>query len=160
MKQLIILRHAKAERLHPDGDRARRLTERGERDSALAGQTVLEAAGMPDAIVSSDAIRAMQTADIVANTIAFPAEIVEEPAIYGANVDELMLVVRALPGDASTIVLVGHNPGFLELINWFAGEDGQREHLPTAAFAIVSGAVQEWAELDVATTSVSPVVSP
>jgi phosphohistidine phosphatase len=159
MKQLIILRHAKAERDHPDGDRARRLTERGEREAAGAGRTLLEAAGMPDRFVSSDAARAMQTAEIAASAIEWPGAIDGEPAIYEANVDELIAVARSLPDDSSTIVLVGHNPGFLELINWFASEDGQRDHLPTAAFAIVSGAVSSWAELDAGSASVSPVVA-
>ena len=160
MKQLIVLRHAKTEREHQDGDRARRLTDRGERDAASAAQTIIAAAGMPDMIVSSDATRAIQTAEIAATAMAFPAEIVSNQSIYLAELDDLILVARSLPDEASTIVLIGHNPGFLDLINWFAGEDGQRERLPTSAFAIVSGAVDSWSELEPGTASVSPVVSP
>jgi phosphohistidine phosphatase len=160
MKQLVVLRHAKTGRDHPDGDRARRLTERGERDSATAAQTLLDAVGMPERIVTSNAARAIQTAEIVASTIAFQGKIDEEPGLYLAELQDLIDIVHALPDDASTVVLIGHNPGFLELINWYAGEDGQRDHLPTSAFAMVSAAVEQWADLGPGTASVSPVVTP
>jgi phosphohistidine phosphatase len=160
MKQLVVLRHAKTEREHPDGDRARRLTERGERDSVTAGQTVLDAVGMPERIVTSNAARAIQTAEIVAATIAFQGTIDEEPELYLAGLRDLIDIVHALPDDAMTVVLIGHNPGFLDLINWYAGEDGQRDHLPTAAFAIISAAVEHWADLGPGAASVSPVVTP
>jgi phosphohistidine phosphatase len=160
MKQLVVLRHAKTEREHSEGDWSRRLTERGERNAAVAGQRVLDAAGMADAIVSSNAVRAMQTAEIVASAMDFDGDISEEPDIYLADVRDLVAVVRALPSEASTVVLIGHNPGFLDLINWFAGEDAQRDHLPTAAFAIVSSDVEDWAEFGPENVSVSAVMGP
>lgn len=160
MKQLIILRHAKTERDHPDGDRARQLTKRGKRDSRAAARALLDAAGMPDAILSSPATRAMQTADLVAHEIDYEGQIETVADIYMGGLDELVRVVHALPVGTSTILLVGHNPGFLDLVNWYLGDAAPRDHLPTAAFAVATAAVDQWDQLVPDQCTVSPVVAP
>ncbi len=160
MKQLVILRHAKTERNHPDGDRTRRLTARGERDARSAASAIRDAVGSVDAIVVSNAARAVQTAELAADEIGFEGSVQELPQIYLAGVSDLVRVVHALPATAATVVLIGHNPGFLDLINWFAGNSHSRDHLPTAAFAIVSCPVDSWALFAPPNTAVSPVVAP
>jgi phosphohistidine phosphatase len=160
MKRLVILRHAKTERDHPDGDRLRRLTARGERDAAAAGAAIAAGAGIPDVIVTSSAARATQTAQIVAREIGYTAKIIEEPALYLAEADELIDAVRTISGEVSVALLVGHNPGFLDLINWLAGPEDERGHLPTAAFAVVSIDVEAWKETVPDRATVSPIIVP
>jgi phosphohistidine phosphatase len=157
MRRLIILRHAKTEREHRLGDRHRELTARGRRDSKRAGEEILAHAGMPDSIVTSPAVRARQTAEIVAEALGFTGQLVEEPAIYAAGLEELIDMVHALPESVETTLLVGHNPGILELVNWLAGPDDEREHLPTAAFAIAS-TQSTWKDRDSGAWTVSEVV--
>src|SRR5689334_25187603 len=112
MKTMLILRHAKAEQNATRGDRARTLTKRGRRAAAAMGAHVADTLGRPDAIVSSDAARARETADAVAAAVGFGDAITIQPRIYDADVATLVAVVRALPDAADAVVLVGHNPGF------------------------------------------------
>jgi len=66
VRTLLILRHAKTQPDAPAGDHARALTERGHRDAATIADHIRNVIGTPDAIVTSDATRARQTASIVA----------------------------------------------------------------------------------------------
>ena len=66
MKTLLILRHAKTQSDAPAGDHARELTERGHRNAAAMGAYIHNLTRPPDAIITSDATRALQTAEVVA----------------------------------------------------------------------------------------------
>ncbi|MDQ4011627.1 MAG: hypothetical protein M3228_13275 [Actinomycetota bacterium] len=62
--------------------------------------------------------------------------------LYGASANELLRITQELPHQASTVVLVGHNPGledFLELLT------GTAEVLKTSAIAVIATRAP-WAE--------------
>ena len=147
MKTLIILRHAKAQPDAPNGDHQRNLTDRGQRDASAVGSMLGSLVGVPDAIVTSDANRARQTAQLSAEACGFDSSIIIEPAIYAAEVTTLIGIIRDLPDDLGCVVFVGHNPGFEDLITYLAGPDVEVEHLPTAGFAHFELDVSSWHEL-------------
>jgi phosphohistidine phosphatase len=135
VKTLLILRHGKAQEDAPRGDKARALVERGERDSALMGSLIGELDLKLDGIVSSDAVRARQTAEIAAEVAHFDGKIQFEPDIYYGDLDALLKVIRKLPDRWDCVLLVGHNPGFEDLSAALAGEGIERPHLSTAGLA-------------------------
>ena len=52
-------------------------------------------------------------------------------------------MVRGLPDDARTVLLVGHNPGFEDLTELLAGTSPP---YPTAALGTLELAIERWAE--------------
>jgi phosphohistidine phosphatase len=146
MKRLLILRHAKAQPDAPAGDHPRHLTTRGRRDAAAIGAHINQTIGRPDEIVSSDAVRARQTAELVAEATGYSAPLTLEPGIYGAGVDSLLQAVRTRPDTAETVVLVGHNPGLEELVAALAPTDDPVE-LPTAGLAQIEFDLPRWREI-------------
>jgi phosphohistidine phosphatase len=147
MKTLLLLRHAKTEKAAPKGDEARALTKRGERDAGTIGRKIGELMGHPDIIVASNARRAQQTAEIVAKEIGFPDRVTTEPEIYGAGPDELLRVVRHLPEEAHSALLIGHNPGFEDLAGVLASANPPYPHLPTAGLAYFVFEVDRWRDV-------------
>ena len=147
MKTLLILRHAKAQPDAPNGDRVRELTSRGRRNAAAIGAHLHALVGRPDAIVTSDAVRARQTAELAAEAVGFVAPLTLEPDVYGADVATLIQIVRGLPDEASCVVLVGHNPGLEELTAALADSDAAAAHLPTAGLVHLEFAVARWDEV-------------
>lgn len=143
MKTLLILRHAKTQPDAPNGDHARQLTERGHEDAESMAAYIKTLIGTPDAIVTSDARRAMQTAEIVADGVGFDEPLTVEPRIYAAGLATLLDVVRALPDDADRVILVGHNPGFQELAGALSRDDAN-VRLPTSAFAHLELDAPSW----------------
>lgn len=145
MKTLIILRHSKTEKINPAGDEARQLTKSGRRWATEAGQQIRAATGMPDLLVTSNAIRALQTGDLAAAAMQFEGEQRVVPEVYGATEQELVQVIRAFPDEFDKIVLVGHNPGLEELANSFRGGK-TAEALATAGWLVVELKIDHWSE--------------
>ena len=144
MKTLLILRHAKTQSDAPGGDHARELTERGHRNAAAIGAYIHNLTGTPDAIITSDATRALQTAEIVATAVNFAGPLTVEPRIYTADVNTLLALVRSILDEVNTAIIVGHNPGFEELSEALAGNHDQGVRLPTAALALLEFDVERW----------------
>lgn len=151
MKQLIVLRHGKAEERSPEGDFGRRLTERGERDAASAGKQIRSIAVMADVIVASDAARALGTARIVARELGDETAFVTNHGIYEASVRDLMGIVCGLDDRAEVAVIVGHNPGLEELVLTLCSETGDDFRLSPASFAVLEFDVSSWREFGVVT---------
>ena len=72
----------------------------------------------PNLIVSSPAVRALETARIIARKLGYPRkDIAVEDRLYGAGVAELLDVIRNTDESVTTLMLFGHNPGLTELAN-------------------------------------------
>lgn len=144
MRTLTIFRHAKSSwDIKDQPDRDRPLNERGERDAPLMGNRVRTLRIRPSLIVSSDAERAWQTARIVAQQIAYPAEFLQrDKRLYLANLRTLLDVVAELDDGFNSVLLVGHNPGLTELANLLV--PGITRNLPTAGFVSVLVDCDQW----------------
>lgn len=144
MRQLILLRHGKAESVSASGgDFARGLTDRGRRDSALMGEVLAKAGLAPDLVLVSAARRTMETWEAAAPS--FPAAHMEAvQRLYHASPDDLDAVLGGQGEQIGTIMVIGHNPGLHEYALSLTTDpdrrtpDGQRlaQSFPTAAAAV------------------------
>jgi len=123
MRELLILRHGKAENPADDvEDFERQLKKRGREDAKKVGHWLLEHKLVPDFVLSSPAARALQTAQRVCKQLDIDVEvIVYEPTIYEATVYTLVNVLKKSPKTAKRVLLVGHNPGLENLILTLTG---------------------------------------
>ena len=75
MKILFLVRHAKSSRDDPSlPDRNRPLNDRGLHDAPMMGQRLSRSGVKPDRLVSSPALRALTTAQLVADAIGYPRQ--------------------------------------------------------------------------------------
>jgi phosphohistidine phosphatase len=160
MKKLLILRHAKTQPDAPAGDHARELTERGHRNAAAMGDYIKTLAGTPDAIITSDATRARQTAEIVATAVGFAEPLTVVPRMYDADVDTLLALVRSILDEVDTAIIIGHNPGFEELAEALAGNHDQGVRLPTSGLALLEFDVERWDAARAGTGRLREVATP
>ena len=149
MKTLLVLRHAKSSWDDPAlDDHERPLNERGQRDAPRMGQLVREYGLLPDVVVSSDAVRARLTAEAVAKAARYPGEILLDPRLYMAGPADILSLLPTVPGNAETVMIVGHNPGLEKLVEQLTGE---RQDLPTAALAQIGLPIDQWCDLKLST---------
>jgi phosphohistidine phosphatase len=150
LKTLLLLRHAKSSWADPAlDDHQRPLNERGRRDAPRMGDLVREYRLSPDIIVSSDAVRARQTAEAVAEAAGCAAKILFDPRLYHASPASIVAVLQTVPdAKARTVMIVGHNPGLEGLIAKLTAE---HPDLPTAALAQVVLPIVRWRDLEVST---------
>lgn len=148
MKQLIILRHGKAEQdtmAKDDYDRV--LTERGRKNAAAMGSYILKRSGVPDLILSSSARRAHETAILAAMSIGYQEEEIQtDQNLYFAPARWAMNVLSKLPDHADSCLYVGHNPGVTNLINDLGVN---LDNLPTCSAACFEFNVDAWVDISV-----------
>ena len=114
--RLVLLRHAEAEEKGTRSDKARRLTEQGRSEAVRIGLRLAKEGIRPDAIVSSPATRALETAVLASPGLGYEiGEIVSDDAMYEGSPQQLLQVAAKHGKGRACVVLVGHNPGLREL---------------------------------------------
>ena len=133
-RTLILLRHAKSDWSGGESDIDRPLSKRGRRQAPDAGRWLAANIDSIDLAVVSPANRARSTWDLVSAEldVAPPTRI--DDRIYTESEKGLIGVVRELPDDADTVVLVGHNPGVEDLVSLLTGVGVT---MPTSALAVI-----------------------
>ena len=145
MKTLLILRHGKAEAHDATHDKQRSLEDRGKRDSTTMGELIKEKIGAPDLVVSSDATRGRQTAELAAKAAGYKHKIDYKPEVYDASLTTLIRVIQAFPDSTNRVLLVGHNPGLTDLAGYLVNDD---LGLPTAGLVHLTFDV-EWKDITI-----------
>jgi phosphohistidine phosphatase len=165
MPTLYLMRHAKSDwHSTAQSDFERPLNTRGSRDAIRMGQW-LEAQGLrPHLLLASSAQRARQTMLAVVDILGIKeGEVVFNKDLYLAGRSTLVNVLRAVPGSAESVLLVAHNPGMDELVEWLALESPPLSEsgklMTTAAIAIFSLS-GEWASLKPGSASLQQLVRP
>jgi len=146
MKTLMLLRHAKSDWDDSSlADFDRPLAARGKRDAPRVGKSLRKRGVFPDLIISSPAVRAKTTIDAVTKSAKLGNEVQFDASIYGASSGELMRIIRRWRDDISCSLLVGHNPGFEELLYRLTGS---RDRMPTAALACIEFEIDSWEDIE------------
>jgi phosphohistidine phosphatase len=147
MKQLILIRHAKAVagsvHLH-DFDRV--LQERGEQEANIMGKILAQKNKSIDAFISSPAARTKATSELIATHLNFsPQHLQFQPLIYEASTRTLFQIVTELNNDWKTVILVGHNPAFHDLASYLLGT--RLFDFPTCTICGLSFNFKQWDNL-------------
>lgn len=128
---LVVVRHGAA-RMPETGedDFTRTLTSEGEVGVERVAEWLAERVGPCRAVITSSAVRARQTAMLLADRLlAAPAELTLVPRIYDASRQTLVELVQGFD-HSGPVVLVGHNPGLEELAKYLLDpEDGRHVQL-------------------------------
>ncbi len=145
MKELLILRHAKSSWKDASlSDHERPLKKRGRKAAPRMGRLLAAEGLVPDAVLSSTAVRARGTARRAAEAAGFEGEIELREALYHASPDGILREVAGVPDAAERLLVVGHNPGMESLVARLAG---MHYRFPTAALAHFRLDADRWADV-------------
>jgi phosphohistidine phosphatase len=137
-KTLVLVRHAKSAWPDDVSDHERPLAKRGRRDAPAVGRWLVENDVSPQVLVASSALRAVETADLIAAELKPAPRRVMTDQAYDAHPAELLELVRTLPAEADTAALVGHNPGIQMLATLLADSDSGLGEFPTSAVCVLA----------------------
>ena len=145
--ELIIARHAKSSWRFSDLDDFHRpLNKRGLRDAVQMPKLVAARIPTPDRVLSSDAVRAVQTSQALADGFGLPDDAVELlHDMYLASAEGLLALLARGAG-AHRVLIVGHNPGLTDLYNLLVGNPV--ENLPTLAVAHLALDAPGWDRIE------------
>ena len=110
------------------------------------GRRLAERGLVPDRILSSTALRAHTTAQLMAEALGFDVDdIIVDERLYAASADEVLRVIGELDNEVGTAMVVGHNPETASLAHRFSRDVGE---MPTCAVAVFTFEEDGWSELD------------
>ncbi len=155
MKRLTLLRHAKSgEDLAARRDFDRQLNGKGRRAARAIGRHMRDSALAFDSVLASPAARVVETVEEVGAGYGTGLSPSWERRIYLASAAELLDLVHEVPDSASSLLLVGHNPGLEQLVLLLvpdqAGDDVRdrvEEKYPTASLAEIALDVAHWTDV-------------
>lgn len=142
MKTIYLLRHAKSSWKDESlSDIERPLNGRGKKAADTMGAFLKREKILVDLVLSSSAVRARQTIDRVLVAANIVTDVRFDERIYEAGVQRLVEIVRQIENGKKNVVLVGHNPGFEELLEWLTGTI---ERMQTGALAKIGLKTTSW----------------
>jgi phosphohistidine phosphatase len=158
VKTLLLMRHAKAQ---PDSgdDKARQLEPEGREDAQRVGRFMRDLLGAPEAIVASDAVRAHQTAEIVAAALDASDRLTLNPDAYTFETEPLRAVLRSAP-DVATVLLIAHSPALEGVTGQLVGTNAREVALPPAGFAHLTFETDDWAAIEPGSARLMGMVTP
>jgi phosphohistidine phosphatase len=118
--QLYFLRHGDASSHSRYSDSDRPLTDLGIRQAMLVGTLLQRTNAVIDTAISSPLKRAQETASIVLSTIGKKLITCSDLLINGSDPQQLFHLLDELR--VSTVLLIGHEPSFSELISLLIDE--------------------------------------
>jgi phosphohistidine phosphatase len=145
------MRHGNAEWQDPQiPDFDRPLNRRGNSEAAAMGRRLLELQLVPTNLLSSNARRAEQTAEIVARELGVSARNVRtDESLYLAEAQDILRIIRSTGPRIPHLMIVGHNPGISEAATLLAPNRGISA-LTTAAACSFIFDTNSWADVQAA----------
>ncbi len=160
MKTVYIVRHAKSSWNFPNlSDRDRPLLNKGRNRTKLIGNYLVRNKISVDLIISSSAVRALETAKIITKSIGYSVDKIQiDRDIYHADVESLTDGLYGLANNIGSVMLFGHNPTFTYFANQWLVQ--KIDWLPTSAVAGISFETNNWEELSTAKFKTDFLITP
>lgn len=146
-KTLFIVRHAKSSwDLENISDIDRPLKLRGIRDAYEMARRVKIERQIPDMLISSQAIRALHTADIFVRVFEINYDNLKiDERLYGTGVGVIRKIISEQPASIKRLMIFGHNPDFSELATVLTGE--HYFEVPTCGIVKLEFDAADWASI-------------
>lgn len=147
MKTLYLVRHAKSSWDTPGlADDQRTLLPKGiAKTKLVAGYLVREGVKI-DLMISSHAVRAYETAKIMAACLDYPVkQILKDRKVYDGPYDRLLDLIYGTDNEVNSLMIFGHNPLITQLANLFLHPG--IEDMPTSAIVCITFKTGKWEEI-------------
>jgi phosphohistidine phosphatase len=143
LRHIAVIRHAKSSWDDPSvADHDRPLSERGRNTLGRLRDHIEGLELRPDLVMCSSSRRTRETLAGIRPAIGRKVHVELDSALYGASVEQLITELRRLDDHVSTVFLIGHNPGVVDLVDLLAAAPATGgaaiDAFPTAAVAVLS----------------------
>jgi len=147
MKTLYLMRHAKSSWEEPGvSDADRPLIPKGVRKTKLIVDFLVKRETTIDLMISSPAIRAYETARIMAAGLKYPLnKIRTDRKIYDGYYDRILDIIYGTSSDIRSLMIFGHNPTITNLANLFLHPG--IDNMPTSCVVCLSFDTGKWEEI-------------
>jgi len=144
------MRHGKADgQVGSRNDIERPLTELGRKRTDLIARELIKKKVLPQLIISSPALRTLQTSQQIAAGLNLSADAVQiNEDLYFKTVNDYFDALYAAPDEKNCIMIVGHNPLVTQFVNFFLSQ--KVVDMPTSGLIALQSDARTWPEFVIA----------
>lgn len=147
MKTLYLIKHAKSDWSVPgESDMERGLSKKGLKSIKTISSYLSLSGNQPNAILSSCALRAQETTNLLAENIKFSGPIYYLQDLYVSSPGLIKEIIMAQDDKLSKMFIVGHNPQLSELVFMLSGEHVGK--MPSLGVVAIEFDITTWNELE------------
>ena len=163
---LIIMRHAKAEPFHAEGDYGRELTAKGLKQAKKVAKGLVDMKLLPDVIACSAATRARQTCAKMLKTFGDAPKVDYHQSLYEGGVQAVFDELTHAKEKDRVLMVLGHEPTVSIASQWLASSESDSERLDLlnlglqTAGVVVFGSDQPFDQWQVHSGDLLAVMSP
>jgi phosphohistidine phosphatase len=144
LRRLIVLRHAKSDwDTDAQTDHERPLNKRGRRDAPRVAAHLAELGWTPERVFASDARRTRETWKRMKKALNGAVKAKFTASLYHTGISAVREVVASVPDKVTTVMVIGHNPGWESVIDALTG---QEVRLTCCNAALLSVEADSWAD--------------
>ncbi|MGE4288729.1 MAG: histidine phosphatase family protein [Salinivirgaceae bacterium] len=144
MKTLMLMRHAKSSWKEPlPEDRDRPLLNKGIKRTKRTAAFINEKELIPELVLSSPAVRAWQTAELLIEELRTNLKTKQVDAMYPGSSAALLKTIWQVNNKYSRLMLIGHNPGLSDLACYLLGNQ-EASWIPTSGLVVISFVENNW----------------
>jgi phosphohistidine phosphatase len=147
MKTLYLLRHAKSSWSESGiRDNERPLNKRGKRDASFMGKILFERGIKPDKLITSSAVRSIETAKQIAKEINIERSfVIVDERLYHPSTLDFLRVISEIDNSNNETMLISHNPGITDFVNFVSTSDF--DNVPTCGVVCIQFDVNDWKDI-------------
>lgn len=147
MKKLFVLRHAKATSNFIGQDFDKPLAKRGQTSAPIMAQKIISRGIQSPYVLCSGAQRTRQTLNLMNMELKVKENHIEiNDQLYLASAAKLLKEIRKTPNSVNELILLAHNPGVSELVNFLSTET--ISEMPTNGAACILFDEIHWNEIN------------
>jgi phosphohistidine phosphatase len=149
MKTLLLMRHAKSSWKDESlSDLERPLKKRGVKDAKLIAKVIKENNLIPDAIISSPAVRTKETVKVLKKELDFNGKEIVAEQLYMGEPESFVEALKSVNNKHNTVLVVAHNPGLEAYLQILGGEI---EAVPTGGLGYLVLVLEDWKNISLET---------
>jgi phosphohistidine phosphatase len=147
MKKLLLIRHAKAVQSIVLNDFDRNLTEKGIDNAKDMGKFLSKHDISLDLALSSPALRAKETIQIILENMRIQPKIIYEELIYDNDEKKIINLITNTNNSINTLAIIGHNPSMENITILQTGKKLPYENFSTCGVALIEFDIKNWDEI-------------
>ncbi len=158
-RRIVVMRHAKSDwNTNAQTDHERPLNDRGRRSAPLVAKHLTSLGWQPQHILSSDARRTRETADLLLHAWEDGIGVEFNSKLYLAGPKELQFELCAVSDEVETLLVLGHNPGWESVVHRLS-DVGVVMKTATAAL-LQSASCESWSDVFDAEWTLNEIINP
>ena len=146
MKSVILIRHTKSDWSNILEDFDRPIRQDRKTDTVLIAKEIAEKGTLPQSVISSPAVRTLQTAEILCSEWEYPVkDIAKDKSLYECEARDILTAIKKTDEKYDCIAIVCHNPAITVFVNQYS--NASIDNVPTTGAIRIDFDIEQWKDM-------------